>query len=43
MTKVETVMRLGNKVGQQKEIVNKIIWEICFYLGDDVLLGDISA
>lgn len=41
MTKIEKVMRMGNKVGQEKERVNKTIWEICFYLGEYVLLGDI--
>ena len=42
MTKIEKLMRMGNKIGQQKERVNKTIWEICFYLGD-VLLGDIIS
>lgn len=43
MAKIEKAVRMGNKVGQQKERVNKAIWEICFYLGEDVLLGYISA
>ena len=43
MMKVEKVVWMDNNVGQQKERVNETIWEICFYLRGDVLLGDISA
>lgn len=43
MAKIEKVVRMGSEVGQQKGRVNKATWEICFYLGEDVLLGDISA